>query len=323
MGKLSHDKTTTSPYRKVSTSTWADLKVRNLSPIEASGQGLFLMLMVGPQTTNMPGVQPVGRLAFSEMLGWDVEAFDKAFGEVLQQGLAVADWKARFVFVPNAIKHNLPQSPNVVKSWAATWALVPECDLKVRAWHAIHAALSEMGPSFVAAFKGACPLSLPDDKPAQPKPVAPAAAPPAPPTGKPSAKTKGKATDNQEQEQEQEQESETHGADAARQFKQADEGKPIPKALGVRELVADGVSEQHAKDWLKVRTAQRAPLTQTAWDAVKREAVKAGLSPDDAVRICAEKSWRGFMAEWMKGTPAGKPPTPPFDPNGYGPGGRL
>lgn len=32
-------------------------------------------------------------------------------------------------------------------------------------------------------------------------------------------------------------------------------------------------------DWLKVRTAKRAPLTPTAWDDVKAEATKAGFAP--------------------------------------------
>jgi len=88
---------------------------------------MFLTALFGPQTTNIPGVQPVGRLGFAEMLDWELEDFDKAFQEVLNQGLVKADWKARLVFVPKAIQHNLPQSPNVVKSWALTWSRVPDC----------------------------------------------------------------------------------------------------------------------------------------------------------------------------------------------------
>lgn len=72
----------------------------------------------------------------------------------------------------------------------------------------------------------------------------------------------------------------------------------LPRALGVRELVAEGVERKHAEDWLKVRTAKRAPLTQTAWDDVKAEAAKAGITPADAVRVSATNSWRGFRATW-------------------------
>lgn len=191
---LSHDQSTTSPFRKVSTGTWADRKVMNLSRMEPSGQAMFVMLLIGPQTTSMPGVQPVGRLAFSEMLEWEPEAFDKAFQEVFEQGLAKADWKARFVFVPKAIQHNLPQSPNVVKSWASTWARVPDCDLKREAWKTIFQALTALGKSFADAFKTACPLDFYDDSEVDEKPSAKA-------SGKPSEK----ATDNQKQEKEQKQ----------------------------------------------------------------------------------------------------------------------
>ena len=66
-------------------------------------------------------------------------------------------------------------------------------------------------------------------------------------------------------------------------------------------LKSDGVDEQVANDWLSVRKAQRAPLTDSAWRGVKREASKAGLSVAEAVRMSAENSWRGFKAEWVQG----------------------
>ncbi|KRC30671.1 hypothetical protein [Acidovorax sp. Root217] len=192
---MSHDQPTVNPYRKVSTATWSDRKVLNLTPLQPSGQALFLMLMVGPQSTHIPGVQPVGRLAFAEMLGWEVEAFDEAFSEAYREGLAKADWKARLIFVPNAIKHNLPQSPNVVKSWGSMWARVPECDLKTEVWTALHDALSALGQGFVDAFKSACPLKISESEQQIGEPTGKAAGKA---TGKPSAKPTGKPTDNQE-----------------------------------------------------------------------------------------------------------------------------
>jgi len=184
---MSHDQSNVSPYRKVSTSTWSDRKVLNLSPLKPSGQALFLMLMVGPQTTNIPGIQPVGRMAFAEMLGWELEAFDEAFAEAFREGLAKADWKARFIFVPNAIRHNPPQSVNVVKSWANMWSRVPECDLKIEAWHALYDALLELGEAYANAFKCACPLDFSPTEAMEPEPLPKA-------SGKPS----GKTTDIQE-----------------------------------------------------------------------------------------------------------------------------
>lgn len=72
----------------------------------------------------------------------------------------------------------------------------------------------------------------------------------------------------------------------------------LPRAMGVRELVAEGVERKHAEDWLIVRKAKRAPLTCAAWDDVKAEAAKAGITPADAVKVSATNSWQGFKATW-------------------------
>jgi len=80
--------------------------------------------------------------------------------------------------------------------------------------------------------------------------------------------------------------------------KNLDSNASTPSVLGVRELIADGVDETHAKEWLKVRKDKRLTLTGSAWDDVKTEAQKLGITPAEAVRIAARKSWGGFEAEW-------------------------
>jgi hypothetical protein len=70
--------------------------------------------------------------------------------------------------------------------------------------------------------------------------------------------------------------------------------------LSVDDLIAEGVDHQVAKDWFQVRKDKGAKtLTQTAWDGVKAEAIKAGLSPGEAVKESAERSWQGFKASWL------------------------
>jgi hypothetical protein len=64
-------------------------------------------------------------------------------------------------------------------------------------------------------------------------------------------------------------------------------------------LLADGVDPQHATDWLRVRREKRRPLTQTAWDLVKAEAGKCGMTPDAAVKRAVEEGWAGFKADWI------------------------
>ena len=67
---------------------------------------------------------------------------------------------------------------------------------------------------------------------------------------------------------------------------------------GVKILTDLGVDEQHAKDWLKVRKAKRAPLTDTALDDLKHEAGKAGITGAEAVAIRARRSWQSFNHAW-------------------------
>ena len=170
----------TGRYRKVEVRTWGDEKFRNLSPMPPCGQGLWLFLITGPHTGPIPGLFRAGRAAMAEELDWEIEAFDKAFQEAFQQGMVKADFKARVMWVPNAIKHNRPESPNVVKSWAAEFDLIPECDLKREAYEALKASIHALGEAFGKAFDETF--------------------------GKPLAKPSPKAMPNQEQEQEQEQE---------------------------------------------------------------------------------------------------------------------
>ena len=86
---------------------------------------------------------------------------------------------------------------------------------------------------------------------------------------------------------------------------------PAPPPFSPSDVLADGVNPDHLRDWLKVRKAKRAPLTQAAWDELKTEAAKAGITPAEAVAICARKSWQGFNAGWNwrdQPTARGSPP---------------
>lgn len=66
-------------------------------------------------------------------------------------------------------------------------------------------------------------------------------------------------------------------------------------------LKSEGVQEQVAIDWLAVRKAKKAANTQTAFDAVKEEAKKAGMSMADAIAFATKSGWQGFKASWING----------------------
>jgi hypothetical protein len=148
-------------YRKLAVRMWSDAKVLALSRPEPCGQVLWIHLLVGEQTDVIPGLYRIGELAFAEQLGWSLKDFRRVFLEVFRQGLVKADWTARVIWVPNAIKYNLPRSPNVVTSWKAAWDRIPECPLKIEAWTLLSETLKTYGESFGKSFVKSCPMSSP------------------------------------------------------------------------------------------------------------------------------------------------------------------
>lgn len=73
-------------------------------------------------------------------------------------------------------------------------------------------------------------------------------------------------------------------------------GKPEFK----QALIDAGVEEQHADDWIKVRTAKRAAFTLTVIESLFKECEDNNFKIKDAVRISAEQSWQGFKHAWIQ-----------------------
>jgi len=148
-------------YRKVHVCVWADAKFRALSSPNPNGQSLWLYLLTGPHTTQIPGLFTGGEAGLAEALGWPLEGFRKAFREVFSQGMVEADWKARVVWLPNAPKYNPPESPNVALSWLRALDEIADCPLKDKAVKALKAFLEGLGQGFAKGFPakivlGAC-----------------------------------------------------------------------------------------------------------------------------------------------------------------------
>ena len=144
-------------YSKVTRRLWTDEGFRRLSRPPPNGQTLWLRLLTGTELTNIPGlIFPAWPSGMAEALGWTKEGFLKAFAEVFREGMAEADWEAGLIWVPKAIRHNKPESPNVVKSWRMAWAECPECALKVTAYQSFRAFLEGFGEAFLKAFEEGC-----------------------------------------------------------------------------------------------------------------------------------------------------------------------
>lgn len=151
-------------YAKVDVRIWDDKKVKGLTPIPPCGQGLWIRLLVSRHRSPVPGLLCVGEAALAEEFGWSLEAFREAFREASAEGMVKADWKARFVWIPNACFYNRPESPNVVKSWRIPWDEAPECSLKDEAYRTLKGFIEGLGKGFQEAFAKACGKPLPNQE---------------------------------------------------------------------------------------------------------------------------------------------------------------
>lgn len=154
-------------YRKISTSIWNDAKFRALSD---SAKLVFFMLLTHPNMTAL-GAMRATVAGLAEELGWTAEAFREAFQEAISKGMAEHDPKACFVALPNFLKYNGPESPNVVKAWVGALDLLPECSLKslvIQRSKAFAEGLSEgFAQALPEAFSKGMPYPEPEPEPKQ------------------------------------------------------------------------------------------------------------------------------------------------------------
>jgi hypothetical protein len=158
-------------YRRISCCMWGDDRFRQLTKPQPNAQSLWIFLLTGPQTQLVPGLSPVGEAALAEMLDWPLEEFRKVWMELEQQHMAQADWRARLVWIPNAVHHNPPASPNVVRRWRAALDEMPECNLKKNARSSLATFCQTLGLPFLRAFDNAdVELNVKDSMKASGKP---------------------------------------------------------------------------------------------------------------------------------------------------------
>lgn len=137
-----------SKYRKIDTRILYDEKFRSLSD---DGKLTFLLLLVHPNMTALGGMR-ASMATLAEDLDWSPERFGKGFAEPVSMGMAKYDERGRMVALPNFLKYNAPENPNVVKAWAGSVDLLPECDLKKDVISWAYDSLMGRPESFAEAF---------------------------------------------------------------------------------------------------------------------------------------------------------------------------
>lgn len=117
-------------YRTLDAGLWGDGKFRDLSRPQPCGQYLWVYILTGDHTDGLPGLYKVGEAALAESLGWPLDDLRRVFGEIESRGMAAADWEARVMYVPSALKYQPPQNPKHLKGWGKAFRGIPECKLK-------------------------------------------------------------------------------------------------------------------------------------------------------------------------------------------------
>lgn len=72
----------------------------------------------------------------------------------------------------------------------------------------------------------------------------------------------------------------------------------------------DDVSEQVFSDFLKLRKAKKAPVTETVIAGIRSEAAKISMTLEAALAMCCSRGWAGFRHDWLE-----NPDKPPWKPN--------
>jgi hypothetical protein len=159
-------------YRKVDTRIWNDERFMALSD---DAQLAFFLIMTNPHMTGLGAMRAtIPGLAAEKR--WSTPRFRRAFEEARQVGMVEHDEAAAFVALPNFLRYNQPENPNVVTSWRESLDLIPEC----RGKHALICRTVRFVESLGEAWSKALPEAFRE------------------------ALAKGMAKQDQEQEQEQE-----------------------------------------------------------------------------------------------------------------------
>jgi len=238
-------------YRKIETRIWNDAKFQSLSE---RGKLVFLFLLTHPNLT-MLGAMRATVPGLAAELGVDFEGFREAFQEGLRKGMVKHDAEASFVWMPNFLRYNKPESPNVVKSWPYAWELLPECSLKFELAQRVRDFVKGLTEAFQEAFAEAFLKGWP----------------------------------NQEQEQEQERKPSAANASVT-----DDGSEPVSicnklKEIGTgRTREKEGISAQHPVEIIPPKTTQHSPGIIPPRESATLE-TPDGLGPTQYARMLLEE----------------------------------
>lgn len=146
-----------SHYRKIDTRVWNDKKFNELTD---DGKLVFFLLLTHPYLTSL-GAMRASLPGLACDLKWSSERFGRAFDESNHKKMVFYDETFSFIWLPNFLKYNRPESPNVVKSWIKSLDYLPECSFKKNLIKNVESFIETLPESFQEALPKAFRKNMP------------------------------------------------------------------------------------------------------------------------------------------------------------------
>ena len=136
-------------WRRVQSRSWIEEPMRYLSDSE---RVVRLYCTTGPQSTSVGCFHLSPAVAVEHLGNVTMREFLRRLDRVVESSGWKWDAAAKVLWIPEWLKENEPQSPNVCKSWRRLLADVPDCELKLEAVVAIKVFLKAFAEGFQQAF---------------------------------------------------------------------------------------------------------------------------------------------------------------------------
>jgi hypothetical protein len=85
-----------------------------------------------------------------------------------------------------------------------------------------------------------------------------------------------------------------------RNGKEVEKERNAPKVAATKVACPDDVGLQEWEDWLALRKAKKAPVTETVLKSARSEAEKAGMTLNSFLIIWCARGSQGLQADWLK-----------------------
>jgi len=141
-------------FKKICPKIWNDSRFMGMTNL---GKLAFLYMLTHPNMNAIGGIRCTLHGIATELAGVGPEAFREAFAK----GMAVESNEAPLLWLPNFLKYNQPESPNVVKAWVKSLYDLPSCTLKQSIISNAYRVCLAKGEAFAKAFKEAFDKDLP------------------------------------------------------------------------------------------------------------------------------------------------------------------